>query len=161
MLMRTSLIVSSLILALYGATVSFAAPAPGFTLPTANGTVTLDSLRGRAVYLDFWASWCDPCRKSFPWMDALQRKFADKGLAVIAVNLDARRESADKFLAAHPAGFTIAFDPQATLPPLYNIKAMPTSFLIDKDGNIVSSHTGFQEKDTATLEKQVMEILSQ
>jgi thiol-disulfide isomerase/thioredoxin len=138
---------------------ALAEPAPSFALPTSQTTVSLDSLRGHVVYLDFWASWCDPCRKSFPWMDQLQKKYADKGLVVIAINLDVKHEAATKFLTAHPVGFTVAFDPAATVPPLYKVKAMPSTFIIDKDGNIAASHIGFQEKDTADLEKQVTELL--
>lgn len=134
-------------------------PAHGFNLPTTKGNVSLDSLRGHVVYLDFWASWCDPCKKSFPWMDKIQQKYADKGLRIVAVNLDRKQENVEKFLTTHPASFTVVFDPAATLPPLYDVKVMPSSFLIDKDGNIVSTHTGFQEKDAEKLEKQLMEML--
>jgi cytochrome c biogenesis protein CcmG/thiol:disulfide interchange protein DsbE len=158
--MRILRLLAAVIVVFFSSISSFAKPAPAFSLPTATGTISLDSLRGHVVYLDFWASWCDPCRKSFPWMNELQKNFADKGLTVIAVDLDAKRESADKFLSTHPAGFTVAFDPKATLPPLYNVKAMPSSFLIDKEGNIVSTHIGFQDKDTANLEKQVVELLA-
>ena len=134
--------------------------APSFTLPKSNGTVSLDSLRGHVVYLDFWASWCDPCRKSFPWMDQLQKKYGDQGLIVVAVNLDVNKTKADKFLADHPVNFTVAFDPKATVPPIYHVKAMPSTFIIDKEGNIAVSHIGFQEKDTPSLEKQITELLS-
>ena len=139
--------------------IAAAAPAPSFTLPAAQGNISLDSLRGHVVYLDFWASWCDPCRKSFPWMEQLQKKYADQGLVVVAVNLDSKHEAATKFLTAHPVSFTVVFDPAATVPPLYNVKAMPSTFIIDKDGTIAVSHIGFQEKDTADLEKHVTELL--
>src|SRR5436190_21459373 len=83
--------------------------APAFTLPGLKGDVTLESLRGKAVLVDFWASWCGPCRQSFPWMNDLQRKYGDKGLAIVAVNLDKDREFASSFLAEVPASFTVAF----------------------------------------------------
>jgi cytochrome c biogenesis protein CcmG, thiol:disulfide interchange protein DsbE len=134
--------------------------APSFTLPTTNGTISPDSLRGQVIYLDFWASWCDPCRKSFPWMDGLQKKYADKGLTVVAVNLDSKQESANKFLIKHPVGFTVAFDPAGSVAQLYKIKGMPSSFLIDRQGNIVAAHVGFQEKDAQSLERQVTELLA-
>ncbi len=136
-----------------------AQPAPLFSLPGQNTSVSLEALRGKVVYLDFWASWCDPCRKSFPWMDQLQHKYADKGLVVLAVNLDSKAESADKFLAQHPTSFSIAFDPSGSTPKAYHVKGMPSSFLIDREGNIVSTHIGFQEKDTKSLEQQVVELL--
>jgi len=154
---RTLILLSIIFFAIIPA---LAEPAPSFTLPKSEGKVSLDSLRGHVVYLDFWASWCDPCRKSFPWMNELQQKYADKGMVVVAVNLDSNPDKADKFLASHPAKFTVAFDPAATLPPLYHVKAMPSTFIIDKEGNIAASHIGFQEKDKATLEKQITELLS-
>ncbi|HEY3296094.1 MAG TPA: TlpA disulfide reductase family protein [bacterium] len=154
---RTFLLI--LILFSLSAIAAAATPAPSFTLPLSDGQISLDSLRGHVVYLDFWASWCAPCRQSFPWMDQLTKKYADQGLIVLAINLDAKRDAADKFLAAHPVSFTVAYDSKATVPPLYNVKAMPSTFIINKDGTIAASHIGFQEKDTADLEKQVMESL--
>ena len=138
---------------------ALAQPAPSFTLTGNKGTISLDSLRGHVVYLDFWASWCDPCRKSFPWMNDLLKKCAVQGLVVVAVDLDSKPESADKFLANHPVDFSIAFDPSGSVAKLYNVKAMPSSYIIDREGNIASTHTGFLEKDTKTLEKQVVEQL--
>jgi len=135
--------------------------APLFKLPTSHGSVSLDSLRGQVIYLDFWASWCDPCRKSFPWMNELQNKYSDQGLTIIAVNLDTKQESLDKFLTKHPAHFAVAFDPGGTVAGLYQIKGMPSSFLIDRQGNIVSSHIGFLEKDTKSLEERIADLLKQ
>ena len=138
---------------------AWADPAPRFVLPTSHGSVSLDSLRGHVVYLDFWASWCDPCRKSFPWMNDLQGKYADQGLTIIAVNLDSKQESLDKFLSKHPANFAIAFDPGGNVAQLYHVKGMPSSFLIDRQGNLVSSHIGFLEKDAKPLEQSITELL--
>jgi thiol-disulfide isomerase/thioredoxin len=140
---------------------AIADPAPRFSLPTSHGSVSLDSLRGYVVYVDFWASWCDPCRKSFPWMNELQHKFADQGLKIVAVNLDTKQESLDKFLAKYPVNFTIAFDPGGDVAKLYQVKGMPSSYLIDRQGNLVSSHIGFLEKDTKLLEEHVAEVLKQ
>jgi thiol-disulfide isomerase/thioredoxin len=138
---------------------SLARPAPYFALQGNHGMISLDSLRGHVVYLDFWASWCDPCRKSFPWMEDLQRKYADKGLLVVAVNLDANSESADKFLAKHPVDFAVVFDPSGSVAKAYELKGMPSSYIIDQEGNVVSTHIGFQEKDAKTLENQLVELL--
>lgn len=138
----------------------FAKPAPTFTLPIdKGGSICLDSLRGKVVYLDFWASWCDPCRKSFPWMETLQKKFGEKGFKVVAVSLDKKREAADDFLEKHPGSFIVAFDPTGTTAQKYEIKAMPSSFLIDRDGNIVSTHQGFREADTDSLQAHIEEIV--
>ena len=91
--------------------------APDIALPGSTLAATqLAALRGQWVYLDFWASWCAPCRQSFPWMAALQQKYGPRGLQVLAINVDAKHGDADAFLARTPAGFALAFDPKAGLP---------------------------------------------
>jgi thiol-disulfide isomerase/thioredoxin len=137
-----------------------AAPAPDFTLPTGEGEMTLSNLKGQVVYLDFWASWCGPCRKSFPWMNEMQKQYKDQGLTIIAVNLDKDLKQARKFLSLYPADFTIAFDPKGDVPLLYDVKGMPTSYIIDKDGNIHTTHIGFRKKDTAELESAFQSLLN-
>src|ERR1700740_2946401 len=82
--------------------------APGFSLASAKGdTVALDRLKGQVVYVDFWASWCGPCKRSFPWMNELAERYGDKGFTVVAVNVDKKREDAERFLASTPARFTV------------------------------------------------------
>src|ERR1051325_706536 len=85
--------------------------APSFDLPTKNGTVSLDSLRGKVVLVDFWASWCGPCRQSFPWMSKLYETYSQKGFVIVAVNLDKKQEQANDFLAEFSPPFIVAFDP--------------------------------------------------
>jgi thiol-disulfide isomerase/thioredoxin len=133
--------------------------APAFRLPSLTGTVSLDSLRGRVVYLDFWASWCGPCRASFPWMTGLDKKYRGKGLQVVAVNLDKDRVAADAFLADYPAPFTIAFDPKGKTAEAYGVSAMPSSFVIGKDGKVLLRHAGFDPQHTGTVELQIEEAL--
>ena len=110
--------------------------APDFTLPTSSGEVSLASLKGKVVYLDFWASWCTPCRKSFPWMDELQKRHKDEGLVVLAVNLDKKAEYIDKFLGSMKPSFIIAFDPEGKVADKYELKGMPTSYVIDRKGQL-------------------------
>lgn len=133
--------------------------APAFTLPGLKGDVALDSLRGKAVILDFWASWCGPCRQSFPWMNELQKRYGEKGLAIVAVNLDKDREFAKSFLSEVPASFTIAFDPSGKTAESYKVKAMPTTFLISADGKLLVTHTGFDAKHASEFEAQIAEAL--
>ena len=133
--------------------------APSFKLPARTGSVSLDSLRGRVVYLDFWASWCGPCRASFPWMTGLDKKYGAKGLEIVAVNLDKDRALADAFLADYPAPFTIAFDPKGSVAQAYGVSAMPSSFVIGKDGKILLRHAGFDPQRTAKVELQIEEAL--
>ncbi|MCX6179509.1 MAG: TlpA disulfide reductase family protein [Chlorobiales bacterium] len=133
--------------------------APDFELPGTKGTVKLSTTAGSVVYVDFWASWCGPCRQSFSWMNAMQEKYRAQGLQIIGVNLDAKNEDAKKFLAQIPAKFTVAFDSKGLTPKIYGVKGMPTSFLIGRDGRIVFQHLGFKESDRESLEKQIKAAL--
>ena len=148
--------------ALAAATAS-AAPAPkrapSFRLPTSQGVVASDSLRGQVVLLDFWASWCVPCARSFPWMSELQQRRAGDGLAIVAVNLDKSRDLAEAFLAKHPAAFTIAYDPSGGVAQSFKVTGMPSTYLIGRDGTILESHVGFDPKKAARLEARIAQAL--
>lgn len=135
--------------------------APDFSLRDAQGqTVTLSSLRGRVVYLDFWASWCGPCRQSFPWMDALQRRHGRERLVVLAVNVDEDAVAAGEFLRQHPAGFTVVFDPQGRAAERYALPGMPASFLIGADGRLRQAHLGFRVGDGERLDAAVRALMT-
>ena len=135
-------------------------PAPAFKLAAIGDTIESDSLRGRVVYVDFWASWCDPCRRSFPWLKELHERFGDKGLTVVAIDLDQERKAADAFLAKYPAPFRVAFDPAGKTAEAFHVAAMPSSFLIGKDGRVVERHAGFDPKTAAELEEKIAKELA-
>jgi len=135
--------------------------APDIKVASRDGTIKLSDYRGQVVYLDFWASWCVPCRKSFPWMQQLQQKYHDQGLKIIAVNLDKQRALADKFLQHFDVNFTIGFDEAGDSARTYGLKGMPSSYLIGRDGKLYSSHIGFRQKETARLEKAIQILLRQ
>lgn len=141
------------------ATVAVGAMAPDIALPECTVAARLSDLRGRLVYLDFWASWCAPCRLSFPWMTELQRQHGPRGLQVVAVNLDVRRADADAFLARHPPGFAVAFDPRGVSAETFGARAMPSSVLIDAEGRVRGMHRGFRLEDAAMLEAKVVAAL--
>lgn len=121
----------------------------------------LAAYRGKVVYLDFWASWCGPCRKSFPWLDGLQARYADQGLVVIAVNLDTDRRLATDFLREVPVGFRIAYDPTGRLAAEWRLLGMPSSFVIDRAGKVRGQHTGFRSADQAVLERALTGLLAE
>ena len=137
-----------------------AARAPEFVLPTDNGTVDLQQLKGDVVYLDFWASWCPPCRQSFPWLNAMQRRYGSDGFAVVAVNLDKSRDLARRFLHELPPAFTVAYDPAGKVADAYQVVGMPSSFIIDRSGHIRESHVGFLQEDAPQLEDRLRSILA-
>lgn len=122
-------------------------------------TLNLSDYRGKVVVLDFWASWCVPCRRSFPWMNEIQQKYADDGLVVIAVNLDNEAADAQKFLQQYPAEFTISYDHERQLAREYAVEAMPSSFLIDRDGSIIERHLGFKSGKTDKYEAAIVAAL--
>ena len=136
-------------------------PAPSVELSTRKGKFDWHGLKGQVVYLDFWDSWCGPCRKSFPWMNEIQKKYADKGFKVVGVNLDANMAYSDKFLEKVPAEFQLVFDPQGVSPRLYGVKGMPTSYLIDRSGKVIYRHMGFNDEGKAELEKAIRSALEQ
>jgi cytochrome c biogenesis protein CcmG/thiol:disulfide interchange protein DsbE len=135
-------------------------PAPAFALPDATGkTIALDTLRGQVVYVDFWASWCGPCRRSFPWMNEMTQKYGERGFKVVAINVDKKRADADRFLAQMPAKFPVVFDPAGAAPTAWDVKGMPSSFLVDARGNVVAAEEGFTDERKAELEAKIRALL--
>ena len=164
--MRIRSTVFTLLILLFATGLSLSAQAakkaPDFKLATTDGgTVALSQHRGEVVYVDFWATWCPPCRKSFPWMEKMHNKYSDLGLKIIAVSLDGKREVIDQFLKTMPASFTIAHDPQGKSAENFGLKGMPTSYLIDMKGNVHETHTGFKASDENKLEAKIKALLTQ
>ena len=134
--------------------------APAFALPTAAGeSVALDKLKGRVVYVDFWASWCGPCRRSFPWLNEMQQKYGARGFTVVGVNVDKRRPDAERFLQQTPATFTIVYDEAGKTPEAYTVKGMPSSYLIDAAGKVVAIESGFRDEQKAVFEERIRALL--
>lgn len=137
--------------------------APAFSLPLLDDdtSIELDAFRGRVVYVDFWASWCLPCRKSFPWMSEMQQRYGARDFKVIAVNLDERAEEARRFLADRDAGFAVAYDPAGLVAEAYHVQGMPSAYLIDRLGKIRYVHQGFLHSDRAELERHIEQLLAE
>lgn len=123
--------------------------------------VNLSTLKGRVVYLDFWASWCAPCRQSFPWMQHLQDTYGAHGLVIIAVDVDLKRHDAERFLASFHPTFAVKFDPQGELAAAYKVQGMPSAFVIDRHGVVRFTHIGFRPVDRALYEAQLQQVLSE
>lgn len=155
-LYRTLTIACCLVLALNADALEIGQAAPPLRLPDLAGKpVDLAELRGQVVYVDFWASWCGPCRHSFPWMNAMQEKYGPQGLVVLGVNLDEEAGEAADFLSQTPAGFQVVYDSTGQTPAAYGVKGMPTSVLVGRDGKVLFQHLGFTKAGSAGLEAAI------
>lgn len=136
-------------------------PAPQFTLPTlkTDSPTPLKQFAGKVVYLDFWASWCAPCKTSFPLLNKLHQKLKAQGFEVVAVNLDEDKANGEKFLQEVPVDFTVLRDASGEWADKFVVDSMPTSFIIDKNGVVQKIHHGFVSDDITEIEAKVMELL--
>lgn len=134
--------------------------APAFDLVGSPKQVRLADMKGQVVYVDFWASWCAPCKQSFPWMNEMQAKYGPRGFTVVGINVDQKREDADKFLVGTPAKFSVAYDTTGKVAEVYQPKGMPTSFLIGADGKVRAIHVGFKDSQREELEREIQSALT-
>ena len=139
------------------------APAPGFRLPTfgTEQPVSLADARGKVVLVDFWASWCSPCRQAFPLYDKLREAYPAADFAVLAIGLDEDIADAKAFLAEHPVKYTTLQNPQGDVAKAFDLKGMPSSYLIDRDGIVRARHIGFEPKDIDALKKEIDDLVGQ
>lgn len=134
--------------------------APPFSLVSLSGEIiSLSDFQGKVVYLDFWASWCGPCRHTLPWMQKMQAKYKSQGLEILAVNVDENKNDAKKMIDEIKPVFTVAFDPTGNVAEKYELPTMPSSILIGRNGKIVFLHSGFREGDGEELEAQIEKLL--
>ncbi len=124
-----------------------------------NAPVNIQDYEGKVVVLDFWASWCVPCRRSFPWLNEMHAKYGSDGLVIIGVNLDQERSEAEAFLQEFPAQFQIHFDESKELATEYEVVAMPSSYLLGPDGEILRRHYGFKVKKQEEYEAAIVAAL--
>lgn len=136
-----------------------AATAAPAARPGAEPALDLSRHRGQIVLLDFWASWCSPCRSSIPWLNAMQAKYAGDGLVIIGVNVDKEREDAQRFLAHTPIHFDVVYDPDGRLPAKFDVPVMPSSFVFDRNGVLVVRHAGFLNAKRAEYEATLRKLL--
>ena len=130
--------------------------APPLVLPTRGGQqIDLAQLRGSVVYVDFWASWCGPCKRSFPWMNEMTRKYASSGFSVVAINVDKERDDAERFLRSTPAEFTVVYDAGGGTPKAWQVRSMPSSYLVDASGKVLLVENGFSDDRKAGIEERI------
>jgi len=124
-------------------------------------SISLASLRGSVVYVDFWASWCVPCRLSMPALDALYRRHRDRGFAVVGINKDVTPADAERFLKRVPVTFPLALDAQDAAARAFEVKAMPSGYLVDRKGVIRHVHRGFTAETAAAIEGEIEALLKE
>ena len=148
-----------------GAGVQQGQAAPPVVLPLLSAgspeVLSLESLRGKVVYLDFWASWCGPCRLSFPQLEQLRQELGPQGFEVLAVNVDEFEPDALRFLAEIPVSYPVVRDGTGDTPLSYGILGMPTGYLIDRDGVVRLVHQGYRKSDGAALRTSIIELLGE
>jgi cytochrome c biogenesis protein CcmG/thiol:disulfide interchange protein DsbE len=130
------------------------------TLP-AGTPFGLDNLKGKVVYLDFWASWCGPCRMSFPRLEQLRQELGPHGFEVLAINVDEFEADALKFLSEIPVSYPSLYDGGGTAPQQYGILGMPTAYLIDRHGQVRLVHQGFRKNDEVQLRIEIIQLLGE
>ena len=123
--------------------------------------IEMKEYAGKVLYLDFWASWCPPCAKSFPFLNGLHKEYHNQVLQIIGINLDEKPEDAEKFLVQYPAEFTLASDLSKQCAEELGVPAMPSSYLIDRKGIIRHIHLGFRSNETQELRDKVKQLLSE
>ena len=123
--------------------------------------LNLQQYKGKVVYIDFWASWCGPCKLSFPYMQQLASRYPASSFVLIAVNVDHERDKADQFLRQTGATFPIIYDPKGDIAAKFPVKGMPTSVLIGRDGRVRYVHSGFFPDQTTAYNSHIQELLNE
>jgi peroxiredoxin len=136
--------------------------APDFALPTLKGgKLSLASLRGKVVVLDFWAQWCEPCKRELPELEKLSKAYAGKDVAFVSINIDKQRDNAARLAQQLGLTFDVGLDPAGSVAGQYDLPKMPTSFVIDKKGVVRYVHEGFEGAgDVERFKKEIDELLS-
>lgn len=134
--------------------------APDFTLQSrSGGQVSLSELRGNVVMINFWATWCGPCREEMPHLEALHQRYSNLGFTLLGVNVEEDSRLSDRFLAETPVSFDILFDPENGVSELYDVIAMPSTVLVDREGNMRYIHHGYKAGYENEYQSQVRSLL--
>jgi peroxiredoxin len=136
--------------------------APPFSLPSRTGEiVSLEKLKGQVVMLNFWASWCGPCRTEMPLLDQMHKRYSSLGFTLLGVNVEADTADAEKWLAQTPVSFPVLFDKKNQISKLYDVNAMPSTVFIDRKGNVRALHRGYKPGDEGEYLNQIRALLKE
>lgn len=135
-------------------------PAPDFTLKSRSGeNIKLSELRGQVVMINFWASWCGPCRQEMPILDQLYQRYEPMGFTLLGVNVEEDSAAAEKVLREIPVSFPVLYDSKNQVSENYQVRAMPSTFLIDRDGKVRYLHKGYKPGYEEDYQQQVRELI--
>ena len=136
--------------------------APSFSLPSRSGdSVSLEQLKGQVVMLNFWASWCGPCRQEMPLLDQMHKRYSSLGFTLLGVNVEANTKDAERWLAETPVSFPVLFDKDSKVSKLYDVNAMPSTVFIDRKGNVRYLHRGYKAGDEGEYLNQIRALLKE
>ncbi|MEH6581564.1 MAG: TlpA disulfide reductase family protein [Halioglobus sp.] len=142
--------------------VTASGPAENFTLKSNSGeNIRLSEYRGQVVLINFWASWCGPCRQEMPHLDAIHQKYAPMGFTVFGINVEQDRQGADKVLRDIPVTFPVLFDDSNVVSELYDVDAMPVTVLVDRKGEIRFMHRGYKPGYEEEYDQQVRRLIKE
>jgi peroxiredoxin len=137
-------------------------PAPSFSLPArSGGTVSLGDLKGQVVMINFWASWCGPCRQEMPLLDQMHKKYEALGFKLLGVNVESDTKDAEQWLAKTPVSFPILYDRENKVSQMYSVNAMPSTVFIDRKGNVRYLHRGYKAGDEGEYLNQIRALLKE
>jgi peroxiredoxin len=136
--------------------------APSFSLPSRSGdTVSLAQLKGKVVMLNFWASWCGPCRQEMPLLEQMHKRYSALGFTLVGVNVDANSKDAEEWLSKTPVSFPVLFDRESKVSKMYDVSAMPSTVFIDRQGNVREVHRGYKAGDESEYLNQIRALLKE
>ena len=160
-LLFTALVMTSTFAFAKSKHVELTGPAKDFTLPSNKGeNIRLADLRGQVVMINFWASWCGPCRQEMPLLDKLSQRYAPAGFTLLSINTEENKADADKFLSETPVTFPVLYDSKQKVSEMYKVDAMPSTVIIDCDDNMSYLHRGYVAGDEKTYKSRVKKLLA-
>jgi thiol-disulfide isomerase/thioredoxin len=121
--------------------------------------MSLDELEGQVVMINFWATWCVPCREEMPHLEALYQRYSSLGFTLLGVNVEDDKQGAEKFLKSTPVSFPILYDPESKVSGLYKVQAMPTTVLVARDGTMRFIHHGYKPGYENDYQTQIRALL--
>jgi peroxiredoxin len=161
--LRTAVLASALALTTVSSSVGAGTSlAPAFSLPSRSGdTVSLAQLKGKVVMLNFWASWCGPCRQEMPLLDQMHKRYSALGFTLVGVNVDENSKDAEEWLSKTPVSFPVLFDRESKVSKMYDVRAMPSTVFIDRQGNVRDVHRGYKAGDESEYLNQIRALLKE